>query len=208
MRGHHFGVPLLVLIVALMWVGISTPQPLSEVRIDIGEPQVIYADEPVTPSPSDPASFRNPDLQRAMDYLDLLVHHWYTPPYMEEERRMIDDALANRPERVQRTASRSPAYVTPAHIQELVERYFLIEDVDKAIRVIWCESRFDSNAKNPTSTASGLAQHLKGWWSGDWGVTGAFDPFDPEQSVKAMAALVYHTKSGWGNWYPSQHCWG
>ncbi len=106
------------------------------------------------------------------------------------------------------TRRRTPNHIVPADIEALVRTDFNEVDVQRAINVIFCESRFDANAKNPRSTASGLFQHLEGWWSGAWGVTGVFDPFDPEQSVKAGAALVYGTSSGWGNWNPSRHCWG
>ena len=81
----------------------------------------------------------------------------------------------------------------------LVSAYFLTENVDRALRVMACESGGNPSAKNPRSTASGLYQFLKGWWSGAWGGTGVFDPFDPEANIRAAAWL---SKGGadWSHW--------
>lgn len=88
-----------------------------------------------------------------------------------------------------------------------VEEHFEPGDVNRALRIISCESGGNPYAKNRTSTASGLFQHLRAWWSGDWGVTEPFDPFNPEDSIRAGAALAYGTSSSWRNWYPSAFCW-
>lgn len=69
--------------------------------------------------------------------------------------------------------------------------------IDEALAVMQCESRGDPAAKNPRSTASGLFQFLRGWWSGDWGYP-AFDPFDPEANIRAGAWL--YGQSGWSPW--------
>lgn len=86
----------------------------------------------------------------------------------------------------------------------LVEAHFRPGDVDRALRIMWCESHGDPNAKNPTSTASGLFQHLRGWWGGSWGP--AFDPFDPAQSVAAAARMRY-SRGSWSDWNASRGCW-
>lgn len=83
----------------------------------------------------------------------------------------------------------------------LVAEYFDHDDVDLALRIIACESGGQPNAKNRRSTASGLFQHLRGWWAGRW----SFDPFDPEQSIEYGAKLFY--ESGVGNWNASRSCW-
>jgi hypothetical protein len=72
----------------------------------------------------------------------------------------------------------------------LIEAHFQPADVPWAMRVMACESGGDPYAKNPRSTASGLFQFLRGWWSGAWGYP-AFDPFDPEANVRAAAWLYY-----------------
>lgn len=76
----------------------------------------------------------------------------------------------------------------------LISKYFQPGDVPWAMRVMACESGGDPNAKNPTSTASGLFQHLASYWDGrsvaaGWG--GA-DIFDPEANV-AVAAWLFYT---------------
>lgn len=91
----------------------------------------------------------------------------------------------------------------------LVEVFFEERHVEKALRVMGCESRGDPDAKNPRSTASGLFQHLASMWP-DRSVGAGFagiDVFDPIANVGTAAYLVYDG-GGWGHWYPSAHCWG
>lgn len=91
----------------------------------------------------------------------------------------------------------------------LVAAYFGPNEVERALRVIYCESSGDPNAKNPSSSASGLFQHLSRFWaerSIDAGWAGA-DIFDPEANVAVAAWLVYNG-GGWSHWNPSRHCWG
>ncbi len=91
----------------------------------------------------------------------------------------------------------------------LVSLYFEADDVDRALDVIWCESRGDRWAKNPNSTASGLFQHLASMW-GDRSPQAGFagdDVFDPVANVGVAAWLVYE-RGGWSHWYPSEPCWG
>ena len=90
----------------------------------------------------------------------------------------------------------------------LVEHFFEDRHVDKALRVMRCESRGDPDAKNPRSTASGLFQHLASMWaerSVKAGFEGA-DVFEPIANVGVAAWLVYEG-GGWSHWYPSAHCW-
>src|SRR5690606_25368816 len=74
----------------------------------------------------------------------------------------------------------------PEDWRRLVAQFFEPDDVDRAIRVIRCESGGIPTAKNPRSTASGLFQHLASMW-GDRsvaaGVAGA-DVFEPVANVR------------------------
>ena len=91
----------------------------------------------------------------------------------------------------------------------LVAMFFEDRHVDKALRVMRCESGGNPNAKNPRSTASGLFQHLASMWpdrSVDAGFAGV-DVFDPIANVGVAAYLVYEG-GGWSHWYPSARCWG
>jgi hypothetical protein len=82
--------------------------------------------------------------------------------------------------------------------RSLVAAHFPAEHVDAALSVMACESHGDTYAANPRSTARGLFQFLRGWWSGAWGYP-AFDPYNPELNVAAAAWL---SKGGtdWSHW--------
>lgn len=86
-----------------------------------------------------------------------------------------------------------------------VARYFPLEDVDTVLRIIECESGGDPNAKNPTSSASGLLQPLRGWYDGLWWPH-TFDPFDPDQNLKYGAKLAA-ANPGFTDWNASRSCW-
>ena len=86
---------------------------------------------------------------------------------------------------------RVPHPIPPQEVESLLTQYFAPADMEWALRVSYCESGWDANAKNRSSTASGLFQALKGWWSGAWGYP-AFDPFNPQANVE-FAAWLYYT---------------
>lgn len=90
----------------------------------------------------------------------------------------------------------------------LVGQFFDPGDVDRALRVIGCESRGDASAKNPTSTASGLFQHLGSLWGERSAAAGwaGSEVFDPVANVAVAAWLVYEN-GGWSHWTPSAGCW-
>ncbi len=84
----------------------------------------------------------------------------------------------------------------------LVAAYFRAADVDRALRVMACESGGNPNARhgNRASGAAGLMQHLPRYWatrSAAAGFAGA-SIFDPEANV-ATAAWLLKT-AGWGSW--------
>ncbi len=76
----------------------------------------------------------------------------------------------------------------------VVDMYFSADRVDWALRIIECESHGDPGAKNPTSSASGLFQHLGSLWgertrAAGWEDADIFDPF----ANVAMAAWLLET---------------
>ena len=82
----------------------------------------------------------------------------------------------------------------------IVAAYFPSDRVDWALRIMECESHGDPDAKNPTSTASGLFQHLASLWqertiAAGWEGADIFDPF----ANIAMAAWLLET-GGPGHW--------
>lgn len=111
-----------------------------------------------------------------------------------------------------RRVQAAPTYrVVPQNVEvwrPLVATYFAPEDVSRALSVISCESSGDPNAKNPTSSARGLFQHLGRFWperSVKAGVPGA-DIFDPVANTIVASWLVYEG-GGWSHWNPSRYCW-
>lgn len=90
----------------------------------------------------------------------------------------------------------------------LVRAFFEPADVDRALGVIRCESGGRADAKNPTSTASGLFQHLGSLWGERAAAAGwaGADVFDPVANVAVAAWLVYD-HGGWSHWAPSAGCW-
>ena len=90
----------------------------------------------------------------------------------------------------------------------LAAEWLPADKVDEALAIIWCESRGDPSIPNPTSSALGLWQFLKGWYSGAWSsAVGVFDPRDPVASMRA-AAIVSKNGTYWGDWSESRHCHG
>ena len=84
----------------------------------------------------------------------------------------------------------------------LVEKYFEPGDVDRAIRVMACESNGDPKARNRSSGAGGLFQHLPSAWAkraAGAGVPGA-SIYDPEANIAAAAHLLYGPGGGWKHW--------
>lgn len=91
----------------------------------------------------------------------------------------------------------------------LVQAHFNDADVQRALNVIYCESRGDSGATNSYSGAAGLFQHLPKYWderSTNAGYAGA-NIYDPTANVGVAAWLVYYG-GGWSHWNASAGCWG
>jgi hypothetical protein len=95
-------------------------------------------------------------------------------------------------------ASAPSGWLSQVQVRALVSIYFAAEDVNKAVRVAWCESRFDPNSTNLRTGAVGLFQHLPQYWeerAAEAGFTGA-EPTDPVASTAAAAWAVYNG-GGW-----------
>jgi hypothetical protein len=89
-------------------------------------------------------------------------------------------------------------WLSQVQVRALVAKYFAAEDVNKAVRVAWCESRFDPSSTNARTGAVGLFQHLPRYWeerAENAGFPNA-DPSDPEASTAAAAWAVYDG-GGW-----------
>lgn len=94
----------------------------------------------------------------------------------------------------------------PEHVErwrELVEQHFRPEDVELALAVIACESSGNPKAFNSKFGATGLWQHLSGYWerrAKKAGVPRRRSPRNPEAATIVAAWLVYHTSSSWKHW--------
>lgn len=105
------------------------------------------------------------------------------------------------------TATGTAAPIPPDSVavwRPLVEQHFPPGEVANALSIIWCESRGDPTAVNPTSQAAGLFQAMPQWYTGV-GFTqpspyGPFDPFDPAANVAFAAWLFDQTPRGWSKW--------
>lgn len=91
--------------------------------------------------------------------------------------------------------------LTEKQMRHLIERYFKDADVERAMRIAFCESKFDSRATNSRSGAAGLFQHLPKYWkqrSSAAGWRGA-SIYDVEANV-AVAAWLRDEFGGWSHW--------
>jgi hypothetical protein len=89
-------------------------------------------------------------------------------------------------------------WLSQVQVRALVAKYFTTEDVNQAVRVAWCESRFDPSSTNLRTGAVGLFQHLPRYWderADNAGFPNA-DPTDAEASTAAAAWAVYN-EGGW-----------
>ncbi len=88
--------------------------------------------------------------------------------------------------------------------RNLVATYFRPSDVDRALRIMACESGGDPNImhdfSNPAS-ASGLFQHLGKYWAARSAAAGygGVSIFDPTANV-AVAAWLRDQPGGWRHW--------
>ena len=92
----------------------------------------------------------------------------------------------------------STGWLSEVEVRTLVSLYFEPEDVNRAVRIAWCESRFDPSAMDLRTGGKGLFNHLPQYWddrAAKAGFPGA-DIHDPEASVAAAAWEVY-SGAGW-----------
>ncbi len=87
--------------------------------------------------------------------------------------------------------------------RSLVETYFRAGDVDRALRIMQCESGGDPNIQhgNRSSGAAGLMQHLPRYWVARSAAAGygGVSIFDPTANV-AVAAWLRDQRGGWNHW--------
>jgi len=99
--------------------------------------------------------------------------------------------------------------LTESEARGIISLFFATEDVELALAIAFCESRWDPGVTNASSGASGLFQHLPRFWldrSDAAGWSGA-DIHNAHANAAVSAWLVYEG-GGWSHWAESQACWG
>lgn len=72
-------------------------------------------------------------------------------------------------------------------------------NTDRALAVMQCESRGNADAKNPTSTASGLFQFLRSTWKNVTGMDNHNGVFDGARNIEA-ASILSKGGTDWRAW--------
>ncbi len=124
-----------------------------------------------------------------------------TPTATESEATSTDDAtlkVGSDTASDGTIASNTSGWLSEVQVRALATDYFKPEDVNTAVRIAWCESRFDPTSVNLKSGAVGLFQHLPQYWATraeNAGFPGA-EATDPIASTAAAAWAVYN-EGGW-----------
>jgi hypothetical protein len=95
-------------------------------------------------------------------------------------------------------ASSTSGWLSEVEVRALVSIYFEPTDINRAVRIAWCESRFDPNAADLQTGGVGLFNHLPRYWderATNAGFQGE-DATDAEASTAAAAWEVYNG-AGW-----------
>jgi hypothetical protein len=110
----------------------------------------------------------------------------------------VTEDTSSEPASTGTIAADGSGWLSQVQVRALVSEYFTAGDVNKAVRVAWCESRFNPSSTNLRTGAVGLFQHLPKYWeerAENAGFPNA-DPTDPEASTAAAAWAVYNG-GGW-----------
>lgn len=118
----------------------------------------------------------------------------------ESESPPPEPPAATETEETSRGTIASPisGWLSEVEVRSLVEKYFEPTDVNRAVRIAWCESRFDPNAVDMQTGSVGLFGHLPRYWEervANAGFPGV-PATDPEASTAAAAWEVYNG-AGW-----------
>jgi hypothetical protein len=90
--------------------------------------------------------------------------------------------------------------LTETEMRNLAAQFFATEELDKAVLVAWCESKYDPSAYNPAGPYAGLYQHSLTYWdvrAAQAGWAGA-SVYDATANTAVTAWL--QARDGWGHW--------
>ncbi len=119
-------------------------------------------------------------------------------PIVEESAEPTSDETSADSESTGTIAAPSSGWLSEIEVRELVTLYFAPEDINRAVSIAWCESRFDPNAQDLKTGGIGLFNHLPGYWpdrAANAGFAGS-ELTDAEASTAAAAWEVYNG-AGW-----------
>jgi hypothetical protein len=126
-----------------------------------------------------------------------------TAVVMAEEPADESEGAAEQAATAEEDASETSApltmgWLSEVEVRELVIKYFEPTDINRAVRIAWCESRFDPGHVDLRTGGVGLFNHLPQYW--DERATNAgfpgIDATDAEASTAAAAWEVYNG-AGW-----------
>ena len=120
------------------------------------------------------------------------------PPETDELGARTEEESADTEQSAGTIASPTSGWLSEVEVRALISLFFAPEDVNRAIRVAWCESRFDPKSVDMRTGGAGLFHHLPRYWeerAANAGYPDA-DQFDPEASAAAAAWEVYNG-GGW-----------
>jgi hypothetical protein len=119
-------------------------------------------------------------------------------PAAEDQSEPEDAAAVDSPASSGTIASSTSGWLSEVEVRALVSLYFEPTDINRAVRIAWCESRFDPNAIDLRTGGVGLFNHLPRYW--DERATNAgfpgVDATDAEASTAAAGWEVYNG-AGW-----------
>ena len=112
-----------------------------------------------------------------------------------------------RKPRTEANGTINDCFITAPNILHYPDLQVLGIKVDETMyAIIYCESRFDPEAKNPTSSARGLLQIIKS--SEEFcekGLGKDLDMYNPEDNILCGKYLMEH--GGLVHWEESKNCW-
>lgn len=93
--------------------------------------------------------------------------------------------------------SPSSGWLSEVEVRALVELFFEPHDVNRAVRIAWCESRFDPNATDLKTGGVGLFNHLPNYWD-ERASNAGFPGIDATDATANTAAAAWEVYEGAG----------
>ena len=118
-----------------------------------------------------------------------------SPPATTPAVTVAAPTSAPTPARPSGTPFQRSGALDQIEVRQLVERHFQGDEVNRAMRVAWCESGFNPSLVDATTGATGLFPIDPETWRR---LAGASDPTDPERNVRVAALIV--AERGWTYW--------